>query len=395
MLHVILLILKIIGITLLVILGLILLVILLILFVPVRYRGETRFKKYYEDNNPDEATENGNEPEAVVGPGETKSYDLYALARITWLLHIVSFAFNYTDGMGYRLKLFGITVLRGGNQEKQASEQDKKDGKEKKKEKDKDKDKKEGGENAGDTVTGKEEDKTGAAAPEPDVGKSEETVTESDKDKVEETAPEPDAGKSEETAQGTDTGKNEETAQGTDAGREQDEKTDTHNTPDTVSVQDAHDTGNTGDIKDESPEEKSDEDKSEKQSVVEKIKKYYNDFTSIINDKRVNRAYELVKVQFVKLLMAIRPRKISGYARYGFDNPAVTGYITAFLAANYSRVRDLEIDPHFEDEILEGELKLKGRIFMFTMVRIGIKVYFNKNVKYTIKRLKELKQEGE
>ena len=46
---------------------------------------------------------------------------------------------------------------------------------------------------------------------------------------------------------------------------------------------------------------------------------------------------------------------------------------------------------HLEDEILEGELTFKGRIFMITMLCIGLKVYFSKDVKYTVKKLKEFK----
>ena len=84
MISVLLIILKIIGISILVILGLILLILLLVLFVPVRYRA----KGTYLDSSPS------------------------VEARVTWLLHIVSIKASYCKGNALHiyLKLFGLSI---------------------------------------------------------------------------------------------------------------------------------------------------------------------------------------------------------------------------------------------------------------------------------------------
>lgn len=83
MLHILLLILKIIGIILLAILGLLLVILLAILFVPVRYKGKG---SYYE------------KPEGSL--------------RITWLLHIFSVQIAYREELMIAIRLFGVRLFK-------------------------------------------------------------------------------------------------------------------------------------------------------------------------------------------------------------------------------------------------------------------------------------------
>ena len=389
MLHIILLILKIIGITLLVIIGLILLLILLLLFVPVRYRGEGSVGR-------DDPVE-----------GEEKAgYIAAANAKVTWLLHIISCSFNYSDGIGYIVRVFGIGIIREGNMAKPEKEKKRKKGRKEEDPAEADKaenageeaDKEEAGEDKAQEDTGKKE-KDGA-----EDGAVEKTGTEAGKEEKAQTKEDKSGKTTAETdkkeAGSTETGKEEETGSGkteesgTEAGNEEKAETETgkkgkKNKKGQKDKKDKKD----GSGKDKKKKRKKDKDTGngqdkEKQSLVEKVKTIYNEVVSIKEDKKVARAYELCKCMLVKLINAVRPRKLSGHASYGFEDPAITGYITAFLASQYSRVRDLDIDPHFEDEILEGDLKMKGRIYLITMLRIGLKLYFNKDLKYTVNRLK-------
>lgn len=98
--HIVLLILKILGIALLVILGVILLLLLLILFVPVRYQAE----------------------------GEIKEDMRFGIkGRVHYLLHIVSLQFFYLeDGFSYTAKIFGIPLKP---KRKKKKREDREDGK--------------------------------------------------------------------------------------------------------------------------------------------------------------------------------------------------------------------------------------------------------------------------
>ena len=83
MAHILLLVLKIIGIVLLIIIGLILLLALSVLFVPIRYSGRASY---------DEAVR----------------CDL----RVNWLLHILSFRIGYEEVLTARFRVFGFTVFK-------------------------------------------------------------------------------------------------------------------------------------------------------------------------------------------------------------------------------------------------------------------------------------------
>ena len=81
MLHIILFILKILGLLVLIVLGLILTVVLLVLLVPVRYRAEGSYD------------------------GKVKGK-----ARITWLLHILSVTAQYEEDLIVRVRIFGFRI---------------------------------------------------------------------------------------------------------------------------------------------------------------------------------------------------------------------------------------------------------------------------------------------
>lgn len=83
MLHIILLILKIIGIILLVLLGVLFLLLLTVLLVPVRYKGQGA---YFE------------KPSGSL--------------KVTWLLHIISVAVSYQEELYVVVKLFGFRILK-------------------------------------------------------------------------------------------------------------------------------------------------------------------------------------------------------------------------------------------------------------------------------------------
>ena len=86
MLHILLLILKIIGIFLAALLGIVALVLIGVLFVPVRYHIEAEGKL-------------GNENPVHVG------------VKVSWLLHIVNVAFAYPEAVCVRVKIFCFTLF--------------------------------------------------------------------------------------------------------------------------------------------------------------------------------------------------------------------------------------------------------------------------------------------
>ncbi len=69
-------------------------------------------------------------------------------------------------------------------------------------------------------------------------------------------------------------------------------------------------------------------------------------------------------------------------------DPAVTGTVLALLGMTIPFHKNkIMVNPLFDGEnILEGEIFLKGRIYGVVLIKIAIELYFNKNIKYVIHR---------
>ena len=331
MLQILFLIIKIIGIILAVLLGLALLILLLVLFVPVRYQAY----------------------------GIRSSRECRAEGRVSWLLRLLCIPFSFQDGeLEIKVKLLGFTIL--------------------------------------DPLKGEEE-----AFREPVQRKTEQS-----------------AGKKEETA-GADAEKEEETAE-ENAGEadasgsfeaSQADETETSARPASAGAVEAA----------AEPEDEASEGRFSRgfrelgrflravirffmkiprklknlkctfQRFCDKIKrmvKRYREMKAFALDERTKAAVSLVWKQAGILLGQALPRKISGRLHFGTEDPALTGQILGAIGIFYPLFMDnVKVEPDFEKPALDGELSLKGRLRIVTVLRIAWRLYRDKNVRYVYRRL--------
>lgn len=110
-----------------------------------------------------------------------------------------------------------------------------------------------------------------------------------------------------------------------------------------------------------------------------------------LRSEEMKEAFGLIKEQCTGLLKHIFPTRISGNAAFGCEDPAVTGMILAVLGMSIPLHKNcIQISPAFENEesFLEGEVNMKGRIYGIVLLRTGIRIYFNKNIKHIINQWK-------
>lgn len=92
------------------------------------------------------------------------------------------------------------------------------------------------------------------------------------------------------------------------------------------------------------------------------------------------------------ILRHYRPRKIKGFLKYGFEDPSVTGQLTGILyILKPLAFEKFELQPEFETSslILEGDVDMKGHIRLVHLAYVAIRLLFDKNLKYVIRRIKE------
>ena len=94
-----------------------------------------------------------------------------------------------------------------------------------------------------------------------------------------------------------------------------------------------------------------------------------------------------------KSVKHIFPRRIKGYVHFGTGDPCSTGQLLGIISLTYHYYQNVKIVPDFNEEILEGNVNVKGRIQLFTLAIICIKLLLDKNFKKLLKNYQKLKEE--
>ena len=316
MIQVLLLILKIIGITLLSVLGIILLVLAVILFVPVFYRVRV-----------------------VHNPKETK-----VTAKVSFLFPLLLVTVEYLKKLSYKLRVFGFAVLNSEKPKKEKIPKEKKTKKVKKNKKKKQ------------LLSGEREEA------DEDTLLPAEPVTEVSS---EEKPPEPNP----------------------------------EQTPHTEPKEEPEETQSSQEKKPglfEKILSKIQKIRETIGNIVKKVRKLFHqkdEIQRILAKPETKKAISYVWAKLKRVLKHILPRKIKGYVAFGADNPATTGQVLGVLSVVYAKTGMLlEIRPNFTEKQLECDVELKGRIQVFTLLVIAVKVFLNQELRQLITDFKGLKE---
>lgn len=363
MLHILLLLLKIIGIIILCILGTIILVLLGILFVPVRYRIEVVRK------------EGENEPPVVVQ------------AKVTWLLHFINVLVRYSTEFYLRVRLLFIPVFRLPQKEK------KKAGKRKKKEKGEEKEQ-ERGQNKEQKKEEREEKPEGKAE------EREEKIEEKIVEKPEETAEkrEKDAAEhgreyiEESSKQVRDEKSGKEIPRVT-VKREKRETKQESGFPKAAEAVRPQNFVHKLRALWEKIQNFIENIQYTIRNICDKIKSIWNNiqyYSDLVKSDVFQNTFQLCKKELCRLLKGVLPGTFEADLVVGMDDPAATGQILAVCGMLYPILGGhINVVGDFEQKRLEGRIFMKGRVYGITLIYVCVKIYFNKNVKKLYKLLKK------
>lgn len=309
MLGIILLILKIIGIAIAAILGLLLFVVLLVLFVPIRYRGEVH-----------------------------KRQEIQAEGKVSWLLGVILFRIRYTEqGTKYALRICGFKLFSDEPRKRRRKPKEKIKAKKIAVEEAKEIDEK-----------GVEEVKNESAPVQLSKGQlPEKNVAEESQEKqvIEETAKKKSS------------------------------------------------------IKEKWKDfcEKVKSIKRKIRDMLIMIKGIFHKIGAVkrfIFDYHNRPGFKVIFREVKALLKHIFPTKYKAYIHFGMEDPSQTGQILGAVCAIYpSIISKVSMYPDFEQEILEGDFEGRGRIRIFTVLVMVLRVVMNKEFKIVWNNIKNLKEE--
>ncbi|WP_205027765.1 DUF2953 domain-containing protein [Anaerosacchariphilus polymeriproducens] len=117
------------------------------------------------------------------------------------------------------------------------------------------------------------------------------------------------------------------------------------------------------------------------------------EYKDIWNDEKVKLAIHKIKEQFLYFLKHCKPKKFKMYLHFGLEDPALTGQVLGGISLFYPLFhKNISVIPNFEHSILEGSIFVKGRVQVFVLLKIFIRLYWNKNIKYALRRLDAVKE---
>lgn len=367
MVHILLLILKIIGILLLILLGLFFGIILLVLLVPVRYQAEISRHEQIQGN-----------------------------VRVSWLLHLVSIAVRYQEGLSFQVKLFGFSIFP--RKEKKMAEEVQ----EVHREMEKPSEPKKVSEDTSKNEGSESEVSESEISESEEKGFSQEELerVETGKPQEAKTLPQPsdtmepqDAAKSQDTMESYNTAEYQDTAD-TNAMKEETADTAQPQTDQNVFKKkhlDLHSAFQTcmKSIK------------AKIQTVLQMLRAKMQALAAQWNQKKAlaKRAYafvaspdnqatfRLILRQGKRILKHCLPRKINGAVTMGFEDPALTGNVLAVVAVFYPVYKNqLQVTPVFGENVLEGEFSCRGHIRFGTLLVLTLRLLFDRNLRNLIKK---------
>lgn len=333
MLHIILLLLKIIGIAVLVLLGIALALILLVLFVPVRYQVDGAY-----DGKP------------------------RGTAKITWLLHILSVTAAYEEQLDVRIRVFGINLTRFFMTGQEAEEETE----------DLLVHAMEAGEEMADAGAEVGEEAEGESLGKESL-KSESAESESLDD-------ESLKGNSLEDESLKDDSLKDDSPKDSSPNRD----SSNNDSPNSDSAQPGP----------QKPGGRFSRFRRLPGLILSKIKFLFRrvcDTLKDINGKKAQvealvrdpanqKTAKLLWRQLKKVIRHILPRKGKAKVTFGFDDPYTTGQALTYASVIYPMChKHLDLYPVFDESVLKGEGFLKGRIRLGTLLGAGIRILLDKN----------------
>lgn len=112
------------------------------------------------------------------------------------------------------------------------------------------------------------------------------------------------------------------------------------------------------------------------------IKKKYNRFQKFWNFPCTKKTRKYLKKYIPKTLKHIFPRRIKGYLRYGMNEPYKTGKVTGYLSLMpFVYHKHFSICPDFYNKVIETDMQLKGKIRLGYILRIAIHMHVWRTIK--------------
>lgn len=113
--------------------------------------------------------------------------------------------------------------------------------------------------------------------------------------------------------------------------------------------------------------------------------------TGFLTSEIHQSAFQKCLAELKKMLFRLRPRRVAGEIRFGFEDPSLTGRVLAGLSMAFPYWGDhVRCSPDFEEKVLEGRLSVGGSLRLMPAAAMGWNLLWSRNVRRTIRDARRL-----
>ncbi len=125
---------------------------------------------------------------------------------------------------------------------------------------------------------------------------------------------------------------------------------------------------------------------------IESLKGKKDKIMDFLTDEVHKKAFVKAKDELWRLLRKLKPKKVAARVCYGFEDPSLTGRILAGISVMYPFLGDdVRVYPDFERKVLDGELEIAGKIKVSYFVWLLWKLVWCKDVRMTYRHVRNFK----
>lgn len=123
---------------------------------------------------------------------------------------------------------------------------------------------------------------------------------------------------------------------------------------------------------------------------INNLQKNTHYYYTVLSSELFSRTYDKCKKRIIKLFKEILPRKFDIGLEAGFEDPYITGELMALAGMIYPLVGEhIHITGNFEEVVLRSAGRIKGRIFGFSLLKLGIFYLTDRDLRRLIRLLKK------
>lgn len=120
------------------------------------------------------------------------------------------------------------------------------------------------------------------------------------------------------------------------------------------------------------------------------LEKTWNSISMFWHDEQNQKAFHLIRKRIGKLVRYVLPRKLSGRIHFGFDDPYDTGQVLTAVSPFYGfYAKTLTLEPDFTGTALDGEIHLKGRIALWYPLWTAARLFISKDFRRLLRFLRK------